>query len=110
MAKQLDARHALLCESRLNNSGQAFLKRRLHVASICCIFAGFLLAGAAIGLAASFAVTRLLATLLYGVTPTDALTFFGSPLLLLLFAAIASGIPALRAARVDPAEALRNTP
>ena len=63
--------------------------------------------GVAAGLAASFAVTRWMATLVYGVSTTDALTFAVSPALFLILAAIASWIPARRASRVDPCEALR---
>lgn len=64
--------------------------------------------GIAVGLALSFAGTRLLSTLLYGVTATDALTFAASPCLFLGFAVLASVLPALRATRVDPLSALRD--
>jgi putative ABC transport system permease protein len=63
--------------------------------------------GAAFGLAASLALTRLLTSLLYGVSPTDPASFAAVAVLLLAVAALASYIPARRAARVDPAEALR---
>lgn len=62
--------------------------------------------GLAIGVAAAFAVTHLLRTLLFGVTPTDALTFAGVIALLSVVAALACSIPGLRAAKVDPIEAL----
>jgi len=62
--------------------------------------------GVAIGLAAAFGVTRLIASLLY-VSPTDALTFTGISTLLALVAILASLLPARRAARVDPLVALR---
>ena len=70
---------------------------------------GLLLAGigVAAGLAISFGVTRFTASLLYGVSATDALTFIGVPLLMLAVALVAVLIPARRAARVDPLEALR---
>ena len=63
--------------------------------------------GAIAGMAAALATTRLLGTLLYGVRPTDPLTFIAAPLFLLAVAALASMAPARRAARVDPVEALR---
>jgi predicted permease len=67
--------------------------------------AGF---GIAIGLAASFALTRLMATLLYQVKPWDPLTFFGVSLFLMLVVVIATCFPAMRAMRVDPMVALRH--
>jgi putative ABC transport system permease protein len=63
--------------------------------------------GAVIGLAAAFLLTRLIATLLFGVGPADPLTFFCVPIALITVAMLASYIPARRAARVDPAIALR---
>jgi predicted permease len=65
------------------------------------------LVGAVLGLAVSFATTHLIASYLYGVTPTDPVTFIGVPLLLLIVASIACIIPARRATRVDPLVALR---
>jgi putative ABC transport system permease protein len=63
--------------------------------------------GLAIGLAGALAATRLLSSLLYGVHPTDAITFTTVSLLLLLVALIASYLPARRATRIDPIIALR---
>ena len=68
---------------------------------------GLTLIGAAIGLAMSFAVSTLLANLLFGLTPTDALTFTYAVLTLVMVAIVASWLPARRAARVDPLVALR---
>lgn len=63
--------------------------------------------GVALGLAASFAMTRVISVLLYGISPTDALTFTLVPLALALVATVACFIPARRAASVPPMIALR---
>ncbi|MBF5044789.1 ABC transporter permease [Aggregicoccus sp. 17bor-14] len=68
---------------------------------------GAVLAGAALGVAGAFALSRLLASLLYGVSAVDPLAFVASPLLLLLVALGATYLPALRAARVQPMVALK---
>jgi predicted permease len=65
--------------------------------------------GAVIGLAAAFAATRWLESQLFGVRPTDPLTFAAVCLLLTVVAIFACLIPARRAMRVDPAVALRST-
>jgi putative ABC transport system permease protein len=63
--------------------------------------------GLAVGLAIALATTRLIGGLLYGVQPTDIRAFLGAAVVLAAVALVASWIPARRAARVDPARALR---
>jgi len=69
--------------------------------------AALVTAGSAIGVAASFAVTRLLSSLLYGIEPTDALAMSAAVLILLLAGILAAFVPARRASLTDPAEVLR---
>jgi ABC-type antimicrobial peptide transport system permease subunit len=63
--------------------------------------------GVVIGIAGALALTRFLASLLFGVTPTDAITFVVVSVVFILVATVASFIPARRATRVDPLKALR---
>jgi len=65
------------------------------------------LLGMGIGLAGAYAVTRLMASLLFGVSASDPPTFLGVTFILALSALIAAWLPAERAARVDPMVALR---
>src|SRR5262249_43320590 len=63
--------------------------------------------GIAFGIAGGLALTRFLASLLFGVTPTDPSTFMAVGIVLFIAAFAASYVPALRATRVDPVVALR---
>jgi predicted permease len=65
-------------------------------------------AGIVMGLLGAIALTRVMASLLFGVSATDVMTFSAVPLILLFTATIATYLPALRATRVDPVVALRD--
>ena len=64
--------------------------------------------GSAIGLVGALTTTRLVLRLLYGISPIDPVTFAGVSVLLAVVAVLASWLPARRAAKVDPMEALRH--
>jgi len=74
------------------------------------IWQGMVLVGIGIGVGVllSFGATRLFASLLFGVSTTDAVTFVGVPAVLMLVGLIASYVPARRVLQVDPVTALRN--
>lgn len=63
--------------------------------------------GITLGAAGALALTRYLDSVLYETRPTEPAAFLGMALLLCVVGVMTSGVPALRAARVDPAEALR---
>ncbi|MGH9936017.1 MAG: FtsX-like permease family protein, partial [Blastocatellia bacterium] len=69
---------------------------------------GLTLLGAAIGIAGAAALTRMMKSWLFGVSPTDLLTFATVALLLTIVALLACWIPARRATKVDPLVALRS--
>jgi predicted permease len=68
---------------------------------------GLAAAGLALGVAGALVLTRLMTSLLYGVSPTDPVTYAGVAAVLVVIAALASYLPARRATRVDPMIALR---
>jgi putative ABC transport system permease protein len=65
------------------------------------------LSGILIGLAGAFALTRVMRSLLFGVSATDPVVFAGVSAVLLAVAMLAAYLPARRAARIDPIEAIR---
>jgi putative ABC transport system permease protein len=67
----------------------------------------YALVGVAVGMIGAFALTRSMATMLFGVKPTDPLTFGVFAVVMLVVAMAASFVPARRALRVDPVTALR---
>ena len=69
----------------------------------------FVAIGVAAGIGAALLASRLLTTLLFGVTPTDLRAIVGVPATLMIVAILACLVPAHRAARVDPAQILRES-
>jgi ABC-type antimicrobial peptide transport system permease subunit len=65
------------------------------------------LVGVVIGVSAAFGLARLISSMLFGVSPTDPITFLGVAFILGAVAMVASYVPARRAARVDPLIAVR---
>ena len=86
----------------LGESGSSVLRR---VVGRTLALAG---TGVGIGAVASFIGTRLVGSLLYGVNPADPITFIGMAMILLVVAAAAGYVPAMRAARTDPTVAFRS--
>jgi putative ABC transport system permease protein len=81
---------------------RAQVSRRVVAQSV-----GLAIVGTVIGVAAAVAGTRLLRSLLFGVSPTDPVVLSLAPLVLVAIAALAGLAPALRASRIDPVEAMR---
>jgi ABC-type antimicrobial peptide transport system permease subunit len=90
---------------RLALGGEPSAMRRMVVVQGLQLVAG----GVVLGAIAALLTGRLMTTLLYGVTPTDARTMVSVPAALVIVAIIACLIPARRAARLDPAEILRES-
>lgn len=70
-------------------------------------FAGIVIMGLVTGALAAIVLTRMLSSMLFGVSASDAATFVGVPLVLALVSALAAYVPARRATRVDPLSAIR---
>ena len=85
--------------------GESAVSVRRRVVARTLLLAG---TGVVIGAAVSLGASRLLRSLLYGIGPTDALSFAGTSLLLVVVSAVAGFLPALRASRTDPIVALRS--
>jgi ABC-type antimicrobial peptide transport system permease subunit len=82
-------------------------ERRDVLAMILWSGGKLLVLGTGIGLVAALLLSRILASVVVGVSERDPLTFIGVPLVLGLVAAVANYVPAFRATRVDPMQAMR---
>jgi len=107
--EQLAAAEAVLTQDEREMGVRAALGagRRDLIALVMRQGLGATVVGLAVGLAASALLTRLMATMLFGVRALDAISFTAAPALLFLVACIACLVPAVRAASTDPAVALR---
>ena len=85
--------------------GESAASVRRRVVSRTLLLAG---AGVVIGAAVSLGASRLLRSLLYGIGPTDALSFAGTAIVLVAVSAVAGFLPASRASKTDPIVALRS--
>jgi predicted permease len=84
--------------------------QRANIAQMVLLSGGKLaLIGCALGVAASLAASQLVASFLFGVSPTDPATYSAAVLIMLLLALLASALPAMRAASSDPIKPLRST-
>jgi predicted permease len=84
--------------------------QRANIAQMVLLSGGKLaLIGCALGVAGSLAVSRLIDSFLFGVSPTDPFAYSAAVLMMLLLALLASALPALRAASSDPIKPLRST-
>ena len=93
--REIGIRLALGAQSRA--VGGAILRQGMRLVGV----------GLAVGLAAAFALSRFTASLLYGIVPTDPVTFIGVPVILVAASLAALILPARRAARIEPLVALR---
>ncbi len=75
--------------------------------SVRCGISLVAVGGIGIGVTSAFVLARLLAGLLYGIAPRDPVSFIAASLGLLILTLVASYIPARRAGRIDPIDALR---
>jgi ABC-type antimicrobial peptide transport system permease subunit len=83
--------------------------RRRNIASLVCAEnSAIALSGCLAGLIASLMASKLVASFLFGVTPRDPLAFGAAVVALLLVAAVASILPAVKATRIDPVAAIRH--